>query len=147
MTITIIAQADGSIVTVSFLHAQTDAQVESYAALWFPQSTVLGEIDPAKLPPYRFRDCWRQSGQAIQVDMALARAQRLVEIRAARNVRFAALDAEWMRALGQKRTAEADAIEAKRQVLRDIPQTCAPLLDACGSVDELIAFEPNWPEV
>ena len=142
-----LRQLDGSIVTVACGKGNALEILQRVQRESFPGATNLGFHDPATFPSHRFRDCWRLDGQAIKVDMALARAQRLAEIRAARNVRFAALDAEWMRAIGQKRTAEADAIEAKRQVLRDVPQACAPLLDACATADELIVLEPNWPEV
>ena len=87
-------------------------------------------IDAVRLPNLadddnvdrRWRSCLRadKSGK-IGVDMPPARAQRLEEIRVERNRRLVELDGPWMRATGQGKTTEGDAIEAKRQQLRDIP--------------------------
>ena len=77
--------------------------------------------------------------------MTIARAQRLTEIRAEREKWFAALDAEWMKATGQKNTARADAIEAVRQQLRDVPQTVD--LEGIATPEALEAFQPEWPGV
>lgn len=95
-----------------------------------------------KLPTHRFRGSWRWSGSSVQVDMPLARVQRMAEIRAERDSRFPTLDAEWMRATGQKKTAEADAIEVKRQTLRDIPAKVN--LSTLSTPEDLEAYEPQW---
>ena len=101
--------------------------------------------DDDPLPDIRWRDCWRNRGDGrIHVDMPMARAQRLEEIRVERNVLFAPLDAEWMKAMGQKNQAEADLMEAKRQQLRDIPNTLD--LDSISKLEVLEAFEPEWPK-
>ena len=142
----ILKQLDGSIVTVSCGKGNPLELLQRTHRESFPDSAILGFRDPSDLPSYRFRDCWRLSGDAIKVDMPLARAQRIKEIRAERNGRFTGLDAEWMRAMGQKRLAEADAIEAKRQVLRDIPATCLTALDACTTPGALETFQPEWPK-
>jgi len=92
----------------------------------------------------RFRNCWRaNSADKVLVDLPLARAQRMAEIRAERNQRFAALDAEWMKAAGQKNTAREATVEAVRQTLRDIPNGLK--LDTIKTPEALEAFEPTWP--
>ena len=111
----------------------------------FPLAIVIGIIDGETLPPWRFRNCWRRDGKTLCVDMPLARAQRIAEIRVERNTRLAELDGPWMRAMGQRLLAEADTIEAKRQALRDMPTTIAPALAACLTADALASFMPNWP--
>lgn len=142
----ILKQLDGSIVTVSCGKGNPLELLQRTHRESFLDATILSFRDPSDLPSYRFRDCWRLSGDAIKVDMPLARAQRIAEIRRERNARFAALDAEWMRAMGQKRLAEADAIEAKRQALRDIPATCLTALVACTTPDALETYQPEWPK-
>lgn len=98
-----------------------------------------------ELPTVHFHNCWRDDGTGkVVVDMPLARTQRLREIRTERDRRFAPLDNEWMKATGQGNKAEAEALEAKRQALRDIPQNID--LEAVTTPEALEAFEPNWPE-
>ena len=70
-----------------------------------------------------FRDAWKADTGAVVVDMPKARALHLDRIRVARQPLLVKLDADWMKALGQKKTGEADAIEAQRQTLRDLPAT------------------------
>ena len=107
----------------------------------------LSDCMAADLPgSRRFRNCWRDDGTGrLAVDMTRARDQRMSEIRAERDQQFASLDNEWMRATGQGKKAEADAIEAKRQALRDIPQNTD--LEAVATPEELEAFQPTWPEL
>ena len=99
----------------------------------------------------RWRSCLRadKSGK-IGVDMPLARAQRLEEIRVERNRRLVELDGPWMRATGQGKTTEGDAIEAKRQQLRDIPNDLEAgkieTWNAIETPDDLAGYEPDWPE-
>ena len=157
MKIAILKNATGAVTVVHFAN-ETDAKALSkYRDAIFPGMEIVGECDPSTLPSWRFLDCWRHNGKTVIVDMALAREQRLTEIRSERMSRFVALDAEWMRATGQKRAAEADAIEARRQLLRDIPQmligqkaldgvVCKALLSDCRTVEELETLVPTWPE-
>lgn len=92
----------------------------------------------APLPNRDFRDAWRLSGTVISVDMAAARQIAIDEIKRFRKSLFEgrpaiapsardpgqteiqALDARWMRAMARRDTAVADAIEAKREQLRNV---------------------------
>lgn len=95
-------------------------------------------ITPADLPTTRrWRNCWRDRSNRIEVDMPLARAQRLAELRAERDQLLPQLDKDWMKAVGQGRTGDAAQIEAQRQALRDMPQQKQPLLDAAQTPDQL----------
>lgn len=111
----------------------------------------LADCTPEDLPrSRRFRNCWRSDGTgSVHVDMPLARGQRMNEIRAERGGRFAALDAEWMKATGQNNAARADAVETVRQQLRDIPNGLIAdgTLEGIATPEELEAFDPEWPEV
>ena len=92
---------------------------------------------------HAFPGAWRHLGGGnIGIDMPAARAVKLDRIREERNGRFPSLDAEWMKATGQKNQAQADLIEAKRQHLRELPQTVG--LDAIETPEALAAFEPDW---
>jgi hypothetical protein len=88
-----------------------------------------------------FRSAWILDGNTIDVDMGKAREIHMGRIRIARNRKLDELDRDWMRAAGQKDTKAADAIEAKRQALRDIPQTLD--LTKARTPDELKA---TWPD-
>lgn len=99
-------------------------------------------LDRAELPADTyFRNAWEIKAGKIEVAKPKARAIHMEQIRRARVKELERLDRDWMRASGQKKNAEADAIESKRQKLRDIPQTAN--LERFESLDELKAF---WPE-
>ena len=91
-----------------------------------------------------FYGAWRHAGGGqVTIDMLAARQIHMGDIRAERNARFPPLDAEWMKATGQKDSVRADAIEAARQALRDLPATID--MDAITTPEALEAFAPDWP--
>lgn len=97
-------------------------------------------------PSGRFRWCWRYRNGQVVVDMALARQQRLKELREERDGRFPEADKAWMRAVGQKRPADADQWEQYRQALRDLPATAQTDLDRLLTPSALETYQPDWPE-
>ena len=82
-----------------------------------------------------YRDALIDTGEAIVHDMGRARAVHRGRIRARRAEAMRELDAKWMRATGQGKVAEADAIEALRQQWRDAPAD--PRIDAAETTSEL----------
>ncbi len=119
------------------------ARVQS-TSLDMVAATRLPNCLDTELPGRYFRDCWRndEAGKA-HVDMPLARIQRMDEIRVDRDSRFPALDNEWMKAMGQKDQTIADEVEAKRQILRDIPADVD--LSVIDTPETLEGFTPLWP--
>lgn len=96
------------------------------------------EIAPAAVPADRtFREAWERGPV---VNMVKARAIHLGRIRSARDAKLRALDIAFSKALGQKDQAAADAAEAERQALRDLP--AAVDLSRAATPDELRAL---WP--
>lgn len=107
-------------------------------------TTRLPDCDAAALPLRRFRDCWRTDGfGAVQVDMPLARAQRMAEIRTERNIRLDASDKEKARLDDGGTEQQKTDIAVYRQALRDLP--AATDLGVITAPEELEAFEPVWP--
>jgi hypothetical protein len=99
------------------------------------------ETSTGALPKYRdFRAAWKCNGGKVTEDIVACREIHMGRIRAERNKQLDALDKSYTRATGQKKQAEADAIEAKRQALRDLPQTFD--LSEYKTTDELRAA---WP--
>ncbi len=88
-----------------------------------------------------FRNALADTGTALTHDLGKARVLRMAALRHEREMLFPQLDAQWMRAQGQKKAKEADDIEARRQALRDMPVTLAPTLDACTTIEELRAIQ------
>lgn len=84
-----------------------------------------------------FRDAWVDDGKTITHDMAKAKELKRAHLRHERAALFPGLDGQWSRAFGQGNKAEADAIEARRQALRDAPAD--PRIDAATTVEELKA--------
>lgn len=103
-------------------------------------------MDRSELPTYdrTYRNAWVDDGAKIVHDMARAREVQRDRIRTYRHLQFEELDAQWMKAMGQKDQLSADAVEAQRQALRDMPAD--PRIDAAVTVDDLKAFE-NSPSV
>lgn len=87
-----------------------------------------------------FRDAWRLNGKGLEVDMDRARVIHMGRIRRARDAKLPALDVQFTRAQGRKDAAAADAVEAQRQTLRDLPTTFD--LSKASTPDELRRL---WP--
>jgi len=85
-----------------------------------------------------FRGAWQFSGDAVEIDMAKARDIHRDRLRAERNLRFDALDAEWFRAAEAGDTDAQTAIAEVKQALRDV--TADPRIVAAETPDELKAL-------
>jgi hypothetical protein len=104
-------------------------------------ATDVRVIDASEVPKDRtFRNAWRQQANELAVDMPKARAIHMDRIRRARQSELERLDLEWMRAMGRKDQPAADVFEAKRERLRNIPQTFD--LTGAATPEELGAL---WP--
>jgi len=104
------------------------------------------EIKPKDLPQDRtFRNAWASDGKSVSVNFQKARTLKLASIRSERDQRLQATDGEMMRLQEQCTQAQIGAFKAKRQTLRDIPQTVSPQLDAIDDADTLRDFQPQWP--
>lgn len=102
---------------------------------------------PAHLLPTVFRDCWRwdHANACVIVDMALARAAKMVEIRAERDKRLTASDGKKAR-LDDIGTAEQKAAMADyRATLRDIPVAAKIDTDLIDNPLTLSTYAPVWP--
>ena len=109
-------------------------------------ATRLADCEESNLPTMHFRNCWRNAGDGtLPVNMPLASEQLMAEIRAERDKRLTATDAEKARLDDVGTVAQQNALAAKRQALRDIPQGFD--LDIITSPEELEVFEPEWPEL
>lgn len=118
----------------------TDAVVESeIAKANEPGSWVSWRrLQPGDLQEDRtYRDAWIDTGAAIVHDMPKAREIHRKHLRARRAAAMADLDGQWMRATGQGKKADADAIEAERQKWRDAPAD--QRIDAAQTIEELKA--------
>lgn len=112
------------------------------AALTVMEATGLLAPDASR----RWRNCWRRAGAgAPAVDMPLARAQRMSEVRRERTARLAASDSAIMTAHEQNDRARTTALTAYRQTLRDLPATTRPTVEACTTPAQLEAWQPTWP--
>lgn len=88
-----------------------------------------------------FRNAWRDRAGRVEVDMPEARKILLDSVRAVRMGKLAELDGQWMRATGQGDKAAADAVEAERQKLRDLPERIG--VELAETPEEL---KELWPE-
>ena len=85
-----------------------------------------------------FRGAWQFSGDAVEIDMAKARDIHRDALRAERNPRFDALDAEWFRAAETADTDAQASVAAQKQALRDV--TADARIDAAATPDALKAL-------
>ncbi len=135
-----ITRTDGGLSLLRVLHDATamDLEVQKCGL----EVASYRRVEEADVPTDRtFRNAWTDTKQAIAIDMEKAKAIHLERIRHARTPELAALDIEWMKAMGQKNQLAADRIEAQRQALRDLPTTLN--LDKATTPDELKAL---WPK-
>lgn len=93
----------------------------------------------------RFRNQWRINGGVVGVDLALARQQRLREIRDDRNARLTASDQTRVRLMDQGTQAQIDAYKTYRQALRDLPTTVQNDLAALTTANQIDQYQPVWP--
>lgn len=140
-----ITMKDGS---VAIMQTIGDVTVEACLAKWHPdeQAKVVShiEIDPADVPADRaFRNEWRLDGRKVAVNMELARVSHMADIRKRRDAALATKDGEWLVAFSRGDQAGADAIEAERQKLRDVPQTIDADIKAAATPE---ALKATWPE-
>lgn len=93
-------------------------------------------VEPAELPQERtFRNAWTEREGKFEHDMEKAKNIHRERLRAQRALRLEELDGQWMRATGQGRPQEANAIEAQRQALRDL--LADPRIEAAKTIEEL----------
>lgn len=121
----------------------TDEDVERAIAKWavgWKGAVSWKDILPENVPPRVFREAWVPGPQGPAVDMAKALDIHMDDIRKAREPEFAKADNELKVAEDKGDTAEIARIRAKRQKLRDIPQTFD--LSGAKTPDELAAL---WP--
>lgn len=87
-----------------------------------------------------YRAALRDLGDRIGYDMDHARVLHLRTLKDERAMAFPDLDAQWMKAFATGDKATADAVEAKRQALRDVPVSLASAIDGASTVEELKAI-------
>lgn len=78
-------------------------------------------VKESDLPDREYRNAWRDRGGKVEEDLPHARQIHLERLRGERQPILDQLDREWHRATGRGKKSDADAIEVKRQALRDLP--------------------------
>ena len=89
-----------------------------------------------------FRESWRSDGKKLEVDMGLAQAEHMEEIRRKRDAQLAKKDREWLKEFSRGNIDAADVVEAERQKLRDVPQEIEAEVKKAKTPEELKAV---WP--
>ena len=82
-----------------------------------------------------YRDGLEHDGTKLAHNIGKCREIKRKHLRIARESKFLELDGKWMRAQGQGKKADADAVEAERQKWRDAPAD--PRIEAAQTVEEL----------
>ena len=116
------------------------------AAASVPPGLTARVIDVSELPSRRFRNAWRQVANAVGVDLPLARAQLLKELRARRNAILAQSDGQKIKLDEIGTDEERQAYRTYRQALRDLPATVQAQVDAITTAQELESYEPQLPQ-
>jgi len=143
---TVIKCTDGSVAVMTLVEG---ADLSEALRKW-------GNVNPGKYLSHRqmedsaipkdrkFREAWADTTlePMIDIDMVKARAIHLARIRVKRNAELARLDTDAIRAEDMGLTEELTKIRAKKQVLRDLPQTIQANLEAAKTVEELKAIQP-----
>jgi hypothetical protein len=120
----------------------TEAGAEQRAFAQLPLDAINPRwIDDSIIPLDRtFRNAWEDIGgsDGIKVNMPKAREIHKNKLRVLREPLLKELDADYMRADEQEKTAEKDRIAIKKQTLRDI--TDNPVIEAAQTPDQLKAI-------
>ena len=109
--------------------------------LWRPIG--VGEIPTDRT----YRNALRDDGKTLAHDVEAVKVIAVERLRQDRAPLLADLDRQWMRATGQKDAATADAIEAQRQTLRDLPAVATAALATAKTVAEVQAALPLAADV
>jgi hypothetical protein len=103
----------------------------------------VADIPTNEIPSDReFRDAWIWNGQ-IEHDLVKAGQIHLDRIRVKRDAALERLDVEFIKALELGDEAKITEIKVMKQALRDLPQEILPDIQACKSIDEIKAIQPN----
>lgn len=104
----------------------------------------IGATTVEQLPPLSMQEAWTiDANKQLGFDMTKGRALKIAAIRRERGARLQATDAEYIRAF-ERQDPDLPAIKAKRQALRDLPQTLD--LTIHTTPQALDAFQPEWPK-
>ena len=117
-----------------------EIQVEIARAPWLARVVSWRRLDARDIPDDRtFRDAWAdRGGGPVGVDMPRAREIQMARIRARRDAELVALDGQQLQHLGRGRGPDVAAIEAQKQVLRDLPATVQPAVDTAATPEALV---------
>jgi hypothetical protein len=117
-----------------FFNFVLEKDVKPNAAEWWI-------LDETEFPYDRyFRNAWHVTPSGgVDVHPEKAKTQRMAEIRKQRNEALDATDKDMARLTEQGKNAEANALKAKRQTLRDLPNNIS--LDGL-TPDQLKNFDP-----
>jgi hypothetical protein len=140
----ILKRSDG-LISVLFSAPGSNAAEEANKVAVANEWEYLGEYE---LPISRyFRDCWAWNSDtsAVVVDLNLALAQKMAEIRTERNKRLIASDGEMARASEVGTEEEVTTLKVYRQTLRDVPEVVEAVLSQLTDADALESFEVSWP--
>ena len=144
---------DDSVVTTVFTHDDAALIARDIAELQRPGASGVqpgatmwhyadhGALQVALPTDRYFRSCWRWRGTRVTVDLPLARAQRLTELRRDRDVALAATDGPLLR--DQEQGKDVSVLLARRQALRDMPTSAQTEMNAISSADGLRLYTPE----
>jgi hypothetical protein len=112
----------------------------------FAGANVVAIVDESTIPAdetsWKYRDAWDWTSDepAMDIDLPKARELRLAALRKQRDAELEKLDVDAVRGLETEDRAEITRVAARKQILRDAPQTLRPVLDGAGSLDDLEAI-------
>lgn len=141
------AEANGLSAEVEWAESEEDF-LGRVMAKSVPAGAADVEVVPAEAIPAdrSFREIWERDTspgpEAIKVPLPEARALQLARIRARRNAELEKLDGPQVSAFVRDDKAAAE-IEARKQVLRDLPQKLGPEIEAAETPEAIAAI---WPE-
>jgi hypothetical protein len=123
----------------SWMRDSSDSIISSEVRKSVPDFLTWHRVTDEQIPADRtYRDALHHDGKALVHDMAKARILKRDHLRHERASVMPELDVKWMRAQGQGKKPEADAIEAKRQAWRDAPAD--PRIDSAKTIEALKAI-------
>lgn len=105
-------------------------------------ATTIEIAEDSTLPVRTFRNQWENNAGTVETNIPAARTEHLTRMRAARVAKFTEEDANFQAAAD---TAAEDVVEARRVILRDLPNSSS-FKTAVDAATTEATIDTEWPK-
>ncbi len=144
---TVIKCIDGNVHVMTLINdANAGECIEKWKSVHDGLYVSHREMSEDAIPSGReFREAWTDTTPEPVIDICMVKARdiHLSRIRLKRNAELAKLDIDAMKAQDTGDDVKLAQVRARKQELRDIPQTILPNIEAAVTVEALLEVQPT----